>query len=124
MSAVGWRVLPANRDIFPLLKDPDQTGSLFMIRSATTADAKAIAEIYNHYIVHTYITFEEEPVSPQQMQARIVEVQTNHPWLVYEHSGLIEGYAYASRWHTRCSYRRSVETTVYLDKAKLGKGIG
>src|SRR5688572_12376242 len=95
-----------------------------MIRSATTADAEAIAEIYNHYIVHTYITFEEEPVSPEQMRGRITEVQTNHPWLVYEQNGSTEGYAYANRWHTRCSYRRSVETTVYVDSAKLDKGIG
>jgi len=95
-----------------------------MIRSATADDAAAIAGIYNHYVLHTCVTFEEEPVSPKQMRARIVETMAAYPWLVCEENAVIEGYAYASRWHARCSYRRSVETTVYLDHTKLRGGRG
>jgi len=95
-----------------------------MIRPAATADAAAIAEIYNHYVLHTPVTFEEEPVSSEQIRARMADIQAAYPWLVYEQRGSIEGYAYAGKWHSRCAYRNSVETTVYLDSAKLGKGIG
>lgn len=95
-----------------------------MIRSATADDAAAIAAIYNHYVLHTHITFEEEPVAPEQVRVRMAQIQSTHPWLVHEQGGSIDGYAYAHKWHTRRSYSRSVETTVYLDKAKHGRGIG
>ncbi|GAL34325.1 hypothetical protein JCM19240_1233 [Vibrio maritimus] len=42
-----------------------------MIRNVTAADADAIATIYNHYIVNSTCTFEEEIVSAQQMAERI-----------------------------------------------------
>jgi L-amino acid N-acyltransferase YncA len=95
-----------------------------MVRSAAPEDAGAIARIYNHYVLNTWVTFEEETVSSDQMRTRIVETLATYPWLVYEQEGQIEGYAYASRWHARRSYRRSVETTVYLDHTKLGGGRG
>jgi L-amino acid N-acyltransferase YncA len=95
-----------------------------MIRSADPADADAIARIYNHYILHTMISFEEEPVSGPDMQVRMAEVQQKFPWLVYEEGGAIAGYAYATPWKNRGAYRHAAETTIYVDKAKLGKGIG
>jgi L-amino acid N-acyltransferase YncA len=95
-----------------------------MIRSANPVDADAIARIYNHYILHTVISFEEEPVSGADMQRRMAEVQQNFPWLVYEDGGAIAGYAYATPWKNRGAYRHAAETTIYVDKARLGKGIG
>jgi phosphinothricin acetyltransferase len=95
-----------------------------MIRSANPADAEAIAGIYNHYILHTAISFEQEPVSGPDMWGRIADVQQKFPWLVYEEDGAIAGYAYATPWKNRGAYQQSAETTIYVDKAKLGKGIG
>jgi L-amino acid N-acyltransferase YncA len=67
-----------------------------MIRSATPTDAAAIAAIYKHYVEHTTITFEEEPVSPEQMAQRMAEVAAaSLPWLVAEQEGRVLGYAYA-----------------------------
>jgi phosphinothricin acetyltransferase len=96
-----------------------------MIRPANARDAEAIATIYNHYIVHTPVTFETEPVSAAEMAARIHEiVQASLPWLVIEDQGVIAGYAYASKWKGRCAYRYSAETTVYLDAGTCGRGLG
>jgi L-amino acid N-acyltransferase YncA len=95
-----------------------------MIRSATRADASSIAEIYNYYILNSVITFEEEIIYSSDMQERIAETQHSYPWLVYEDNGSIAGYAYASKWRSRCSYRNSVESTVYLHKDKTGRKIG
>lgn len=64
-----------------------------MIRSATTADAAAITAIYNHYVVNTIITFEEEEVTTEEMAQRI---SAGRPWLVWEENGRVRGYAYAS----------------------------
>ena len=41
------------------------------IRSATIEDAAAIADLYNYYILHSTVTFEELPVSAADMQERI-----------------------------------------------------
>src|SRR5262245_25048171 len=94
------------------------------VRAAVTADAEAVATIYNHYVSHTIVTFEEEEVSALEMSKRIVEIQTaGLPWLIAERSGALVGYAYASTWRPRRSYRFSAEVTVYVDPACAGQGI-
>ena len=97
-----------------------------MLRPATTADAAALAGIYNHYVANTIITFEEEPVSAPDMAQRITEtLAAGLPWLVWvEENGPVLGYAHASKWKSRCSYRYSAETTVYLEKSATGRGLG
>ena len=83
-----------------------------------------MAGIYNYYIANTTVTFEEEPVSIQEMKERIAAVQEKYPWLVYEQDGEVIGYAYASAWKSRCAYRYSVESSVYLKNGLSRKGIG
>lgn len=96
-----------------------------MLRAATTADANAIAEIYNHYVVNTIVTFEEESVPAPEMAARISEVlDLNLPWFVWEEHGRVHGYAYAGKWKSRCAYRYSVESSIYLAKEVTGRGLG
>jgi phosphinothricin acetyltransferase len=96
-----------------------------VLRPASAADAAAMARIYNYYILHTVVTFEEDPVSEQTMAARVAEIQELPlPWLVAESEGGVVGYAYASKWKGRCSYRYSVETTIYLEHGYEGRGIG
>lgn len=96
-----------------------------MIRSATSADAAAISEIYNHYVVNTIITFEEEKVSQNEMAQSITELlAAGRPWLVWEENGRVRGYAYANGWKSRCAYRFALETTVYVDKDAIGRGLG
>ena len=95
-----------------------------MIRSATIEDAAQICDIYNYYVLETTITFEEQPVSPEEMKQRISETLEGLPWLVWEDGGRIQGFAYASKWKSRSGYRYSVESTVYLHPDMHGKGIG
>lgn len=95
-----------------------------MIRTVEMKDIREICSIYNHYVENTTITFEEEPISISEMEQRITEVTSAYPWLVYEEQGTILGYAYASRWKARAAYRHSVETSIYVSKDNLGKGIG
>ena len=95
------------------------------IRSAVPADAAAIAAIYNYYIEHSVITFEEELVSSETMATRIADVQgASLPWLVAELDDALLGYAYAGKWKPRSAYRYSVETTIYLERGREGQGIG
>ncbi len=96
-----------------------------MIRRATPADAAAIAAIYNHYVANTVVTFEEEEVPGADMAQRIGEIfAAGLPWLVATEGDRVLGYAYASKWKSRCSYRFSVESTVYLDHTVTSRGHG
>ena len=45
-----------------------------MIRKVRKEDTPAITTIYNHYIAHTTITFELEPVSEEEMWTRIQHI--------------------------------------------------
>jgi L-amino acid N-acyltransferase YncA len=95
-----------------------------LVRQCHTSDAAEIAEIYNFYIRETVVTFEEEPVTDAEMARRIAEVTASFPWLVWEESGSLAGYAYAAPWKSRAAYRHSVEATIYLDRDHVGRGIG
>jgi L-amino acid N-acyltransferase YncA len=95
------------------------------IRSVATHDLECIAAIYNHYIRHTAISFEEVEVTIDQMAERVAAVTSSSlPWLVAELSGEVVGYAYAGKFHHRSAYRFTAEATVYLAHDMPGKGIG
>jgi phosphinothricin acetyltransferase len=96
-----------------------------MVRLATLADTREIADIYNYYITNSIITFEEIEISTEMMLDRI-QVTLGHqlPWLVYEDEKGISGYAYAGKWNARSAYKHSAEVTVYLRHGETGRGLG
>ena len=95
-----------------------------LIRAATPDDADQIASIYNHYIEHTVITFEELPVTAADMRTRLETGLALYPWLVAELEHEISGYAYATQWKPRSAYRNTVETSVYVAPAHSRQGLG
>lgn len=103
----------------------ERSMTAMQIRPAGVRDAEAIARIYNHYVRDTVITFEVDDVDPESMARRIDETNAaGLPWLVAEAGEGVAGYAYASTWKSRCAYRFSVESTIYLDPGQTGRGIG
>jgi phosphinothricin acetyltransferase len=95
-----------------------------MIRPVQVADAQALADLYNPYIRDTIITFEEEPITAEDMTERIEKVTASYPWIVWEEAGVVRGYAYGSVWRTRHAYRYAVETAIYLSSSLHGRGVG
>lgn len=95
-----------------------------MLREATAQDAERICAIYNHYVMGTTITFEEEALSAEMMRKRIADVTASYPWLVFEEGGEVMGYAYARKFHERAAYRHTAELAVYLAHGCHGKGAG
>lgn len=97
----------------------------YFIRPAEVTDAAAIAAIYNHYVEHTPISFEEQPVPVDEMATRITTVlQQGLPYLVAVLDDDVVGYCYATPWKARAAYRYSVEVTVYLAAIAQGRGLG
>ena len=95
-----------------------------MIRNVKLSDAKAIAEIYNDYILNSTISFETEALTIEQMRCRIAEISAQFPYFVWEEDDEIAGYCYVHPWKERAAYHNTLETTVYLSPRHIGKGIG
>jgi phosphinothricin acetyltransferase len=95
-----------------------------MIRPARVEDAAAIVFIYNYYIKNSSATFEEMPLSAQDMAGRIQDVGKGYPWIVWEENRDILGYAYIHRYHERMAYRYTAEDSIYIKAGCEGRGIG
>lgn len=95
------------------------------IRDAVCDDAAAIAEIYNHYVLVSAATFEEQPVSDIQMSERIRKGRAEgYDWLIAKEGEEVLGYAYSGRWMARAAYRFTVEVSVYVAEKTQGQGVG
>ena len=95
------------------------------IRIATVDDAASIQAIYAPIVEHTFISFELQPPSIEEMRRRIETTLAALPWLVHlDDSGQVAGYAYAGKHAERQAYQWSVNVSVYLREDARGKGIG
>lgn len=94
------------------------------IRVARLDDAAQVLEIYAPNVTGTFISFEAEPPSADEMRARIAKILPTHPWLVHEANGRIAGYAYGSRFRDRAAYQWSTEVSCYVRPEARGRGIG
>jgi L-amino acid N-acyltransferase YncA len=97
-----------------------------MIREVQSRDVRALCAIYNHYVEHTIVTFATEPIGEDEMAGTIVSAGPNLPWLVWDDpdAGIVTGYAACGPWKSRCAYRHSLETTIYMAPGHTGRGLG
>lgn len=97
-----------------------------LVRAAMRADLARLTEIYNHYVIHTPVTFDVEPYTVEQREAWFQQFgATGHyRLLVAEVDGLVAGYAGTTRFRPKAAYETTVETTVYCAPDTVGKGIG
>jgi phosphinothricin acetyltransferase len=72
----------------------------------------------------TWISFELEPPTPDEMARRIADYGASHGWLVAEEGGRIAGYVYGSPHRNRAAYASSCDVAVYVDPAFARQGIG
>lgn len=87
-------------------------------------DVAAITAIYNHYVLHSTATFDEDIVTADMMEKQILHITRHYPFFVYEDHQAVVGYCYVHNWKTKDAYRTTVETTVYIHPQYCGKGIG
>jgi phosphinothricin acetyltransferase len=96
------------------------------IRDASRADLAAITEIYNYYVIHTPITFDTEPFTPEQRADWFDDHCDGRRYrlLVAEENSQIVGYAGTGRFRAKPAYDTSVEATIYCASGATGRGIG
>ena len=70
------------------------------------------------------ISFELSPPDGAEVARRIERTISRTPWVVAEVDGVVRGYAYAGRFRDRPAYDWVAETTVYVDRAFHGRGLG
>ena len=95
-----------------------------MIRFAGQSDIPAILEIYGPYVRNTAVSFEYTVPSLEEFTQRFREITRQFPWLVWEENGKILGYAYGSLPFSRAAYRWCAASSIYLEPASQGRGIG
>ncbi len=95
------------------------------IRPSRDNDIAAIAAIYAHHVLHGVGTFEEIPPSTEEIGRRRGDIVARGlPYLVAERGGRVVGYCYAGPFRPRSGYRFTLEDSVYVDPAEIGRGIG
>lgn len=113
------------------------------ILPAGEADAPEIARIVNWAVAHSAANFSYDPEPAADYAAQWRETHAMYPWYVAladdaprapKHSATPEfagapgrslvGYCRASKWKTRAAYAWTCETSIYIDPAYHGRGVG
>jgi phosphinothricin acetyltransferase len=96
------------------------------IRPAARADLPRLTEIYNHYVIHTPITFDIEPYTIERREVWFSQFAPagRYRLFVAEQRGGVIGYAGTTRFRPKAAYETTVETTIYCAPEVIGKGIG
>ncbi len=106
----------------------DQQGTSIHCRPARADDLTELTAIYNHYVTHTSITFDVDPVSVADRAGWLARFGVSGPYrlLVAELDGAggLLGYASSGSFRPKAAYRPSVEVSVYCAPDATGRGVG
>ena len=101
------------------------SGAAPTIRPSRDADVAAIAAIYAHHVRHGVASFEEVPPDVEEIARRRAAIlEQGLPYLVAEREGRVIGYCYAGLFRPRSGYRFTLEDSIYIDAAEIGRGVG
>lgn len=94
----------------------------YFIRRATLADVVAITAIYNQTVGIAHANF--EPVSVESRRQWFLEHGEHRPIFVLVDNEQVVAWLSLSDYLPRPAYHLSVEISLYVDKAYVGKGLG
>jgi phosphinothricin acetyltransferase len=94
------------------------------LRLAVESDLTAMNDIYNHYVLHSTCTYQEqsEPLSGRYRWFH--GHSRRYPVIVAEYKDQIVGWGSLSPYHRRSAYRNTVENSVYVHHDWHRRGIG
>ncbi|MDX2197383.1 MAG: GNAT family N-acetyltransferase [Phycisphaerae bacterium] len=103
------------------------------ILPAIETDAPEIARIVNWAVAHSAANFSYDPEPAADYAAQWRETHAMYPWYVAIADSAdsraasprpLIGYCRASKWKTRAAYAWTCETSIYIDPAYHGRGVG
>ena len=101
------------------------SGDGLIIRPSCDEDLPTIAAIYAHHVLNGLASFEEVPPEIEEIARRRGDIVARGlPYLVAEADGKLLGYCYAGPFRPRVAYRYTLEDSIYIDPAAVGRGIG
>ena len=96
------------------------------IRAAEVTDLEALQQLRNHYVVHSFATFDEEPLGREAIQSWFASLPTAGPHrllVAYENERLL-GYCSSQAYRTHPAFQRTVETSISVAPEVVRGGIG
>lgn len=99
---------------------------MMTIDRGAESDLPSIVALFNHYIIHTPITFYVEPFTVEARAAWFEQFtdQGPHQILVAKDSGQLVGFAGSAGYRNQAAYDQTVEVFIYLAPEAGGKGLG
>ncbi len=106
--------------------EPDEPEFAYSIRPATVKDLPEVRAIYNHYVTNSVVTMDEDTMTLREWRSKFAYLtRLKLPFLVaVSPSGDVLGYALASPWIQKRSYRFTAESSIFLRSASTSKGLG
>jgi len=96
------------------------------VRPAALEDLPALTQIYNHYVIHTHITFDLEPSTVEQRLPWFNDHNDGHRYrmLVACEAGRVLGCTFSGRFRAKPAYDTTVEVGIYCHPDAVGRGLG
>jgi L-amino acid N-acyltransferase len=94
------------------------------LRPAVESDLAAVNDIYNHYVLHSTCTYQEQPETLRGRYEWFHAHGPRYPVMVAEHENKVVGWSALSPYHRRSAYRHTVENSVYVHQDWHRRGIG
>jgi phosphinothricin acetyltransferase len=96
-----------------------------VLRDATAADMAVVQSIYAAHVSHGTGSFEEVPPNVEEMTDRWRSIVAGElPYLVAGFDGEVQGFAYVAPFRPRAAYRHTIEDSIYVNPATVGRGLG
>jgi phosphinothricin acetyltransferase len=95
-----------------------------ILRPAVESDLVAINDIYNHYVLYSTCTYQEETEPLEGRRQWFKHHGEKHPVIVAEINSQVTGWASLSAYHVRSAYRHTVENSVYIHHQHHRRGLG
>ena len=98
-----------------------------ILREARLEDLPALTEIYNYYVMHTHVTFDLEPLTPQQRMPWFEEHTSGGRYRMFvaaDPGRGVLGYACTGRFRPKAAYGTTVEASVYCRAEAIRQRLG
>lgn len=96
------------------------------IAPARAADAPDLLALRNHYVAHSFATFDEAPLTPAAVQSWMTGFADTgpHRLLVARDGARLLGYCSSQPYRAHPAFARTVETSIYVAPDAAGLGVG
>jgi phosphinothricin acetyltransferase len=94
------------------------------IRDAAAEDAEAVCTIHNQGITDRVATLDTNLRTIDEVREAVATRGARHPMIVADIDGVVVGWASLNRFNPRPAYDHVADFSVYVERARRGKGIG